>query len=146
MIRKLGDATGGVVNEGANLQIALLVFIVVFGAWCMLLIPAQTLARGWREAGRLRRSGPGRGGPAGRPGRRSRRHRSRRARAGALMRAVVPAVRRLRETMPGRDTRRPLPWLFAALLVMIFLVPFDAMQLKVALPVSSDFDRFLVIG
>lgn len=50
VIRKLGDATGGVVNEGANLQIALLVFIVVLGGWCMLLIPAQTLARGWREA------------------------------------------------------------------------------------------------
>jgi hypothetical protein len=50
VIRKLGDATGGVVNAGANVQIALLVFIVVFGAWCMLLIPAQTLARGWREA------------------------------------------------------------------------------------------------
>lgn len=50
VIRKLGDATGGVVNAGANAQIALLVFIVVFGAWCMLLIPAQTLARGWREA------------------------------------------------------------------------------------------------
>jgi hypothetical protein len=50
VIRKLGDATGGVVNDGANVQIALLVFIVVFGAWCMLLIPAQTLARGWREA------------------------------------------------------------------------------------------------
>jgi hypothetical protein len=50
VIRKLGNATGGVVNAGANVQIALLVFIVVFGAWCMLLIPAQTLARGWREA------------------------------------------------------------------------------------------------
>jgi hypothetical protein len=50
VIRKLGDATGGVVNEGASFQIALLVFLVVFGAWCMLLIPAQTLARGWREA------------------------------------------------------------------------------------------------
>jgi len=50
VIRKLGDAEGGVVNEGANLQIALLVFIVVLGGWCMLLIPAQTLARGWRDA------------------------------------------------------------------------------------------------
>jgi hypothetical protein len=50
VIRKLGNATGGVVNAGANVQIALLVFIIVFGAWCMLLIPAQTLARGWREA------------------------------------------------------------------------------------------------
>jgi O-antigen ligase len=54
--------------------------------------------------------------------------------------------------MPVREddawprTKRPLPWLFAALLVMIFLVPFDAMQLKVAMPVSSDFDRFLVIA
>jgi hypothetical protein len=51
VIRKLGNATGGVVNQGANIQIALLVFIIVFGAWCMLLIPAQTIARGWREAG-----------------------------------------------------------------------------------------------
>jgi hypothetical protein len=50
VIRRLGAATGGVVNEGASLQIALLVFIVVFGAWCMLLVPAQTLVRGWREA------------------------------------------------------------------------------------------------
>jgi hypothetical protein len=50
VIRKLGNATGGVVNAGANIQIALLVFTVVFGAWCMLLVPAQTIARGWREA------------------------------------------------------------------------------------------------
>jgi hypothetical protein len=41
-------------------------------------------------------------------------------------------------------TRRPLPWLFAALLAMIFLVPFDAIHLKVSLPFSSDLDRFLV--
>jgi O-antigen ligase len=41
-------------------------------------------------------------------------------------------------------TRRPLPWLFAALLAMIFLIPFDSIRLKVSLPVSSDLDRFLV--
>lgn len=41
-------------------------------------------------------------------------------------------------------TRRPLPWTFAALLAMIFLVPFDAIHLKVSLPFSSDLDRFLV--
>lgn len=50
VIRKLGNATGGVVNKGASLEIGLLVFFVVFGAWCMLLIPAQTIARGWRES------------------------------------------------------------------------------------------------
>jgi hypothetical protein len=65
VIRKLGDATGGVVNEGANLQIALLVFIVVLGGWCMLLIPAQTLARGWREANVY--GGEPNGGPAAGP-------------------------------------------------------------------------------
>lgn len=50
-IRRLGAAVGGVVNEGASLQIATLVFIVVFIGWCLLLIPAQTIARGWRETG-----------------------------------------------------------------------------------------------
>jgi hypothetical protein len=51
-IRQLGEATGGVVNRGANLQIATLVFLVVLGGWCMLLIPARTIARGWRSPGR----------------------------------------------------------------------------------------------
>jgi O-antigen ligase len=52
----------------------------------------------------------------------------------------------MREDDAWPHTRRPLPWLFAALLAMIFLVPFDAMRLKVSMPVSSDFDRFLVIA
>ena len=43
-------------------------------------------------------------------------------------------------------TRRPLPWLFAALLAMIFLVPFDSIHVDVSLPVSSDLDRFLVVA
>jgi hypothetical protein len=50
-IRQLGAATGGVVNKGANMQIATLVFLVVLGGWCMLLLPARTIARGWRSAG-----------------------------------------------------------------------------------------------
>jgi hypothetical protein len=49
-IRRLGDATGEIVNKGANLQIATLVFITALVAWCMLLIPANTIARGWRES------------------------------------------------------------------------------------------------
>jgi hypothetical protein len=48
-VRKLGNATGGVVNGKANLEIAFLVFVVVLAGWCMLMIPAQTIARGWRE-------------------------------------------------------------------------------------------------
>jgi hypothetical protein len=41
-------------------------------------------------------------------------------------------------------TRRPLPWLFAAFLASIFLLPIDGMQMKVHLPFSSGFDRFFV--
>lgn len=61
-IRRLGQATGGVVNGGANVQIALLVFITVLAGWCMLLIPAHTIARGWRDAGKDDAGGSG-GGP-----------------------------------------------------------------------------------
>lgn len=51
IVHQLGDATGGVVNGGANAQIAALVFFVVLVLWCLLLIPAHTIARGWRAAG-----------------------------------------------------------------------------------------------
>lgn len=48
-IRELGRAEGAIVNEGADVQIAALVFFTVLIGWCMLLIPAHTIARGWRE-------------------------------------------------------------------------------------------------
>jgi hypothetical protein len=49
IVHQLGDATGGVVNGGASVQIAALVFFVVLVFWCLLLIPAHTIARGWRS-------------------------------------------------------------------------------------------------
>jgi hypothetical protein len=51
IVPQLGDATGGTVNGGANAQIAALVFFVVLLFWCLLLIPAHTIARGWRAQG-----------------------------------------------------------------------------------------------
>jgi hypothetical protein len=41
-------------------------------------------------------------------------------------------------------TYRPLPWLIAAFLAAIFLLPVDAIHPKVSLPFSPDLDRFLV--
>jgi hypothetical protein len=54
----------------------------------------------------------------------------------------LPPQHRVRDDWPY--TRRVLPWLLAGFLVMLFLVPFDAMELKVTLPVDSTPDRFYV--
>lgn len=42
-------------------------------------------------------------------------------------------------------TRRPLPWLFAFFLASVFLIPVDGVHLKVNLPFSSDYGRFLIL-
>lgn len=51
---------------------------------------------------------------------------------------------------PARDafphTRRPLPWILAAFVGMLFFVPIASTELKVHLPVDSKIDRFAVIG
>ncbi|HEY7456117.1 MAG TPA: O-antigen ligase family protein, partial [Solirubrobacterales bacterium] len=56
--------------------------------------------------------------------------------------AVVAADVPVNDAWPR--TRRPLPWLFAAFLAAIFLLPVDAIHPKVSLPFSSDLDRFRV--
>ncbi len=43
-------------------------------------------------------------------------------------------------------TRRPLPWILAGFLAMLFFVPIASTELKVHLPVDSRIDRFAVIG
>jgi O-antigen ligase len=42
-------------------------------------------------------------------------------------------------------TKRPLPWMLAGFLVMVFLIPFDGIVLKVHLPVDSKPDRFALV-
>ena len=41
-------------------------------------------------------------------------------------------------------TRRPLPWLIAGFLVMVFLVPFESIHFNVNLPIDPDLDRFYI--
>jgi hypothetical protein len=65
---------------------------------------------------------------------------------------MVTEAQRQRQAPPApkRDafphTRRPLPWLLAGFLAMLFFVPIDSTELKVSLPVGSQIDRFAVIG
>ena len=41
-------------------------------------------------------------------------------------------------------TRRWLPWLVASLLVMVYWVPFESINLPISLPINSELDRFVV--
>jgi hypothetical protein len=43
-------------------------------------------------------------------------------------------------------TRRPLPWILAAFIAMLFFIPVDSTELNVHLPVDSHFDRFAVVA
>ena len=43
-------------------------------------------------------------------------------------------------------TKRPLPWILAAFVGMLFFIPIASTELKVHLPVDSKIDRFAVIG
>jgi hypothetical protein len=43
-------------------------------------------------------------------------------------------------------TRRPLPWVLAAFMAMLFFVPVDSTELKIPLPVGSQIDRFAIVG
>jgi hypothetical protein len=43
-------------------------------------------------------------------------------------------------------TRRPLPWVLAAFMAMLFFIPVDSTELKIHLPVGSEIDRFAVVG
>jgi hypothetical protein len=51
---------------------------------------------------------------------------------------------RPRDAFP--HTSRPLPWILAGFLAMLFFVPIASTDLKVHLPVDSRIDRFAVIG
>jgi hypothetical protein len=54
------------------------------------------------------------------------------------------AQSQVRDAFP--HTKRPLPWILAAFVGMLFFVPIASTQLKVHLPVDSKIDRFAVIG
>jgi hypothetical protein len=48
-VRQLGEASGGLVNGGANRMLALLIALVAMIAWCMLLLVGASIVRNWRE-------------------------------------------------------------------------------------------------
>jgi len=61
----------------------------------------------------------------------------------------VAGARPASEAAPVADafphTRRPLPWLLAGFMAMVFLIPIDSTVLKIHLPVDSHIDRFAIV-
>jgi O-antigen ligase len=68
----------------------------------------------------------------------------------ARARADGAALDRLEDEPPNSDdwphTNRVLPWALAGFMVMLFLTPFDAIDLPVSLPLSSTLDRPLLVA
>ena len=157
---QLGVARGGVINSGAKLEIAALTFVFAF---MLSLVALLMLARGVRG-----RRHPGPEEPDARA-RTQIRHvtkpalalataTSRRSRApGRLVGlgsiGAVPARTSRFESaarnFPARAadwprTTRVLPWMLAAFIAVLWLVPFDSITLRVSLPVDLKFDRLVL--
>jgi hypothetical protein len=49
-IRQLGSTTGAPVTAGADTKVAVFVFFVVFGLWCIAVLMFRRLVAGWRRA------------------------------------------------------------------------------------------------
>jgi PKD repeat protein len=67
----------------------------------------------------------------------------------ARARATAATLDRLDDEQPHEDvwphTTRVLPWALAGFLAMLFLIPFDAVNLPIKLPLSSTLDRPLLV-
>jgi hypothetical protein len=126
VLRPLGPTVGGLVDPGAHWQTmaAAFLLVLVLGGGLLLARRRRTLSG---PAPALSGSAPALSGPAG-------------ALSGSAPALSGPA---------GGDwphTTRLLPWALAGFVAMLFLVPFDALDLPVGLPLNSNADRpFLVI-
>jgi hypothetical protein len=116
VLRTLGPTVGGRVGSGARWQLMIFVFVLI------LVLGASLLGA-----------------------RRNRR------RAVTADRADVLALDRLGEEPPLHSddwphTKRVLPWMLAGFMMMLFLVPFDAIDLPINLPLNSSLDRPLLVA
>jgi hypothetical protein len=129
ILNQLGPARGAVVNGQIVPQIVLLTFLAAFGLCLVLLLGARRVRAGWLEAGH----------PAP-------------AADDAVVRPLVkhqpeqPASARAAPGVGGDwpHTTRVMPWLIAGFIVILWLVPFNAIQLSVSLPFDLKLDRMVL--
>jgi hypothetical protein len=121
-LKQLGAASSGQLDPTAPLKISVLTFAVVFGVCFGILVLIGEVRRGWLRAGRGETEAVGAASPAVAP---------------------EPGT----EEEPGDSwphTTRALPWMIAAFIAMLWLVPFNVIQLQSSLPVDLKLDRLIL--
>ncbi len=124
---QLGPAQGAIVNGGARVQIGGLTFLFVFASTLLLALGVARVRRGRRSVV------AGYATPGGNLARSVRERRLAHASRTALQQAG-----------DWPRTTRVLPWMVAVLIAVIFLIPFNDIQLNVSLPIDLKFDRLVL--
>ena len=123
----IGGAARGTIVSGSTVpQIFILTFLVAFAASCALLLGLRRLARPPTPAS----ESPASTSPSGS------------ARVADVARDVGRRVVGKPDDWPR--TTRILPWMVAGFLVIIWLVPFNKIQLTASLPFDLKFDRLVL--
>ncbi|HEY4098295.1 MAG TPA: hypothetical protein VGM33_22415, partial [Baekduia sp.] len=131
VLRVLGEPRGAIVNDNIRPQVLLLTFLLAFGVALSVLLLAPRVRRGW-IAGRADEGGEGAGAVTA-P-----------REAAPLRRGEDQRGLAARLTDDWPRTSRPLPWLIAAFIAMLWLVPFNVIQLNASLPIDLKLDRLVL--
>ena len=140
-LRQLGEPRGAVVNSRAPLEIAGLTFLVAFGLCLAALFGLVRLLDRRSPRGASDRVWPGgqiNGGTNGNGGSRSPRWLER---ARSLLGANGTSAG-AEDNWPR--TTRPLPWAFALFVAIVWLVPFNSLELNASLPIDLTLDRLVL--
>lgn len=138
-LRQLEAAHGGVVNGGAPVALAILAFLLAFALSCAAAFGLVRL-RERRVARRPEEVDPpvgSNGASAGAPPRPATRFDGLHARLAAVRGEAGAAG-------DWPRTTRVLPWMLAAFIAMLWLVPFDSIELTASLPIDLKFDRLVL--
>lgn len=114
-LTRLGSPVATTLSPKAPVQIAALTFVVVLGICLGALVLARILRRGWRAWDRGTQTPE---------------------------RPPEPADEALDDAWPR--TGRLLPWMLAAFMALLWLVPFNGVDIDVSLPVDLKLDRIVL--
>lgn len=136
VLTQLGPARGAVINGQIVPQMVLLAFLVAFGICLMLLTGARAVRAGWVVAAREQRTAAAGGNGPQEPA------------TAVVAAAASRRVSAIRQAVgPGGDwphTTRVIPWMIAGFFALLWLVPFNAIQLSVTLPFDAKLDRLIL--